>query len=80
MNLLSQIVVVSSDMESRRNLATILRKLGLEPICTLPVGECREMLGTENVALVFCDQDLTDGNFRDVLTASHSTRRQPALL
>jgi DNA-binding NtrC family response regulator len=80
MNLISQIVVVSSDMENRRYLATILTGLGLDPICTSTVGECREILGTENVALVFCDQDLIDGGFRDVLAASHSTRRQPSVV
>ncbi len=80
MNLLSQIVVVSSDMESRRSLATILTGLGLDPICTSTVIECREILATENVALVFCDRDLADGNYRDVLAASHSTRRQPSIV
>jgi DNA-binding NtrC family response regulator len=80
MNLLSQIVVASSDMESRRKLVTILRKLGLDSICASTVGECREMLAAENVVLVFCDQDLMDGCFGDVLDASHSARRQPRVV
>jgi DNA-binding NtrC family response regulator len=80
MNLLSQIMVVSSDMESRRNLATILRGLNLDPIGTSTMGECREMLATQNVVLVFCDQDFADGTFRDVLAASHSSSRQPSVV
>lgn len=80
MNLLSQIVVASPDMESRRNLATILTGLGLDPICTSTVRECRVMLAKENIALIFCDRDLTDGNYRDVLVASHATSGQPSVI
>ena len=44
------------------------------------MGECREMLATQNVVLVFCDQDFVDGTFRDVLAASHSSSRQPSVV
>jgi len=77
---LTQIVVASPDMESRRSLATILARLGLDPICTSTVSECRVMLAKENVGLVFCDRDLADGNYRDIVTASRSTKRQPSVV
>jgi len=80
MNVLSQIVVASPDMESRRSLATILTRLGLDPICISSVSECRVMLAKENVGLVFSDRDLADGNYRDILAASRSTRRQPSIV
>jgi DNA-binding NtrC family response regulator len=80
MHVLSQIVVASRDMESRRSLATILTRLGLDPICISTVSECRVMLAKGNVGLVFCDRDLADGNYRDVLAASRSTRRQPSIV
>ena len=80
MNVLSQIVVVSPDMESRRSLATILTRLGFDPICISTVGECRVMLAKENVGLVFCDRDLADGNYRDILVASRATKRQPGVV
>ena len=67
-------------MESRRSLATILARLGLDPICTSTVSECRVMLAKENVGLVFCDRDLADGNYRDIVTASRSTKRQPSVV
>jgi DNA-binding NtrC family response regulator len=76
MNVLSQIVVASPDMESRRTLANILAGLGLDPICTATVSECRVMLIKENVALVFCDRDLADGNYRDIVAASRTTKRR----
>jgi DNA-binding NtrC family response regulator len=80
MNVISHIVVASPDMESRRNLATILTRLGLDPICISTVSECRMMLAKENVRLVFCDRDLADGNYRDILAASRATRRQPGVI
>src|SRR5271163_4570199 len=80
MNVLSQIVVASPDMESRRSLATILTRLGLDPICISTVSECRVMLAQENVGLVFCDRDLADGNYRDILAASLATRGEPSVV
>ena len=80
MNVLWHIVVASPDMESRRSLATILTRLGLDPICTSTVSECRAMLAKENVGLVFCDRDLADGNYRDILAASRATKRQPPVV
>jgi DNA-binding NtrC family response regulator len=80
MNVLSQIVVASADLESRRSLATILTRLGLDPICNSTVRECRVMLAKEYVGLVFCDRDLADGDYRDILAASRSTKRQPSVV
>jgi DNA-binding NtrC family response regulator len=80
MNVLSQIVVASPDMENRRTLANILARLGLDPICTATVSECRVMLTKENVALVFCDRDLADGDYRDILAVSRATKRQPSVV
>jgi DNA-binding NtrC family response regulator len=67
-------------MESRRSLATILTRLGLDPVCVSTVSECRLMLAKENVELVFSDRDLADGNYRDIVTASRSTKRQPGVV
>jgi len=80
MNALSQIVVASQDVETHRTLATMLARLGFEPICVSTVSECQAVLAKENVGLVFCDRDLADGNYRDILAASQSSRRKPSLL
>jgi DNA-binding NtrC family response regulator len=80
MNGRSKIVLASLDMESRRTLAKILARLGLDAIGTSTVSECRLMLAKENVGLVFCDRGLADGNYRDVLAASRSTGRQPSVV
>jgi len=76
----SQIVVVTSDVENRHALSTILMKLGLDAICISTVNQCREMLGGESVGLIFCDRYLADGGYRDVLAASRSSEGQPCVV
>ena len=70
MNAVSQILVVSSDLESRRVLASILQKEGLSPICASHVRECHEALANQHVSLVFCERRLADGSYRDLLSAA----------
>lgn len=68
------IVVASADLEGRRMLTSVLHQDGLDPICTSTVRECRELITKENVALVFCDKHLADGDYRDVLSATRSLK------
>lgn len=70
MHRLGQILVASSDLENVQRVAEILHKQGLDPICTSTIGQCREILAQENIGLVFCDRDLRDGGYRDLLAAA----------
>lgn len=67
MNIPWQILVASSDLESRRNLMQTLTRQGLDPIGVASIAECDEVLAKEHVGLVFCDRHLADGTFRDLL-------------
>ena len=53
-----EILVVSSDFERRHDLATILNREGIDPICTSTISDCREIVAKRNVGLVFCDGHL----------------------
>jgi DNA-binding NtrC family response regulator len=78
-----QIIVVSSELESRQRLAEILHKQDLDPICTTTIGQCREILAQNNVGLVFCDQQLTDGTYWDLLALASKrkgTGKMPIVL
>ena len=68
MNVPWEILVVSSNLEGRRSTATILLLLGLDSICASTVGQCREILVKHNIGLAFCDQQLSDGTYRDLMT------------
>jgi DNA-binding NtrC family response regulator len=70
MNTSSQILIVSSDLESRSVLASILQQEGLSPICASHVRECQEALTNQAVSLVFCERRLADGSYRDLLSAA----------
>jgi len=75
-----KILVVSSDLESRRHLANILTQQGLDPICASAVSETLNILRTEEVGLVFCDAHLSDGNYRDLLAAQRSFKSRVRLV
>jgi DNA-binding NtrC family response regulator len=70
-----QILVVSSEIESRRALIELLRQEGHETVCASRVSECREALETQNISLIFCDRRLSDGNYRDVVAAARASRQ-----
>jgi DNA-binding NtrC family response regulator len=76
MNRQWQIVVASSDLERRRRVTEILGKLGLDPICSSTIAQCREILAQDMSGLIFCDRSLVDGGYRDLLAAAdcRSTR------
>jgi two-component system, NtrC family, response regulator AtoC len=62
-----QILIASSNLESRRALMRILNRQGLDPIAAANVAECHEVLQNERVGLIFCDSRLADGSYRDLL-------------
>ncbi len=74
MNIPWDILVASSDLEGRRALSNILAKLGVDPLTSSTVRECKELIASERVGLIFCDRLLADGNCCDLLSASRSGR------
>lgn len=67
-----EILVASPDIEMRRSIVTILRRLGTDPICASTVGQSREALAEQNIGLVFCDRQFADGSYRDVMASVHA--------
>ena len=67
MSILPHILILSSDLKARVDLARILDRFGSASITASTVNKCREILVKENVGLVFCDRDLADGDYRDVV-------------
>jgi DNA-binding NtrC family response regulator len=72
-----QIVIASSDAEMRGRVIQILDRLGLGYIVATSVGQCLAMLEREHVGLIFCDRNLSDGSYLEILgpTNSDSARR-----
>jgi len=74
MNIPWDILVASSDLEGRRALSNILGNLAVDPLTSSTVRECKELMASERVGLIFCDRLLADGNCYDLLNASRIGR------
>lgn len=74
-NLLSwfQVLVACSDPGRRTALVDILVQRGLEPMVATNVGEVRAVFAQRPVHLVFCEDDLPEGGFREVLQFAKAT-------
>jgi DNA-binding NtrC family response regulator len=64
-----EVVVVSSKLENRQDVAGMLARLGLDPICVSSVNQCRDLPNRDGIGLVFCDRHVKDGDYRDVVSA-----------
>lgn len=65
-----EVLIVSSHLETCRDLASVLSQWGLEPYCCATVSEAVDLLAVQPMPLVFCEDHLPDGTFRDVLKAA----------
>lgn len=64
-----EVVVVSSNLENRQDVAGMLFRLGIDPICLSTVDQCRSLRTSKDIGLVFCDRRVKDGDYRDILSA-----------
>ena len=69
MNQPGAVVVVTANSDNRRAVARALATLDVDAICIPTVEQYREIAG-DGANLVFCDRELPDGDFRDVLAAT----------
>jgi DNA-binding NtrC family response regulator len=80
MKVTSETVVVTSDLFNRRHLIDILNNHGVEPFCLSTLRECREILRERSVGLLFCDREVSDGNYKDLLAICNSWTRKPRVV
>ena len=69
MTALWEVLIAAAGLETCRRLASILSQWGFEPICSSTVGKAKAILARQAVPMVFCEDRLADGSFRDVLGA-----------
>lgn len=65
-----EVLAASADPQSRLVLASVLSQWGLELICSSTVSNTNAILARQPVPLLFCEERLADGTFRDVLGAA----------
>lgn len=64
----AHILVVSCDVDHRRALENILSSHGWGTVSAADITECRHALVKNRVWLIFCEHELRDGKYDDVLT------------
>lgn len=73
-------LVMSSHLECRRALVRILQGLRVNTLATATLAEAEEVLSRQGVALVFCDDRLTDGSYRDLLQNLRTWKKTPHIV
>jgi len=71
-----EVVVASSDLENRQSVAGMFAERGLEPICASTVDQCWQIFNGQNISLVLCDLELSDGDYSDILAAAASAAKK----
>jgi ActR/RegA family two-component response regulator len=66
------IVIVSSDTSHVGTLTEVLKRQEMKAIHASTLSQYRDVLSEQLVGLVFCDPNLKDGDYRDVIQASRS--------
>ncbi len=61
------VLVVSSTPEQRENLARTIAGCGFRAVCCPTLSEALSHLGRRPFSLVFCEDVLPDGNFRELI-------------
>ena len=65
-----KVLLVSSDPANRQMLKSLLEECHLSPVICSTVSDARTRLARKRVPLVFCEAQLADGSFRDLLGAA----------
>ncbi len=61
------VLVVSANLESRREVCKILEALCVNVIPCCSLAQAEPLLSLQRPKLIFCDEQLPDGNYADVL-------------
>jgi DNA-binding NtrC family response regulator len=73
-------LVSSSFLESRRALLRMLEDLKVDTFASATLAEAKEVLSRQEVALVFCDDHLEDGTYRDLLQTLRTRKKAPHIV
>ena len=74
------VLVASGNFEHRRSLVRILEELPLNVISVSTSRQAEEVLSRQHITLMFSDQRLPDGSYRELLNHSHSLERPPQVV
>ena len=72
------VLIVSSRIDNRKTLLHVLESLPVNSFCVATIGQARELLSSRSFAAVFCEENVPDGSYREllaeILTTSKTSR------
>jgi DNA-binding NtrC family response regulator len=75
-----QVLVACSNPERRSTLVDILAQLGLEPVVAADMDEVRAIFAQSPLHLVFCEDGLPEGGFRELLRLAKANGSEVAVV
>jgi DNA-binding NtrC family response regulator len=64
------VLVACAEMGNRNSLIRMLEGMSVSVFSCSTLSQAKEMLSSQKIELVFCDENLSDGSFRDLLRAN----------
>jgi DNA-binding NtrC family response regulator len=71
-----EILIVSCRPENRKSLLRVLEDLPVTAFCASNLAQARETLASHSVGLVFCEERVSDGSYRDLLEETRADKAQ----
>ena len=69
------VLVACADMINRSALVHMLEGMSVNVLSCSTLTQIEEVLAKQKIALIFCDESLSDGSFRDLLRANQPQGR-----
>jgi DNA-binding NtrC family response regulator len=76
----SVVLVVSARLEHRKVLLRIFEGLNIDVLVCSTLAQARKALSDRTVALSFCDENLSDGTYRDFLDLRDMDLKTPRVI
>jgi DNA-binding NtrC family response regulator len=73
-------LVVSPQLEVRKALVRVLEGLSTDVISCSTQSQAEEVLSFQSVEVVFCDEQLPDGSYTDLIHPNHRDRKIPRVI
>jgi DNA-binding NtrC family response regulator len=74
------ILMVSACREHRGTLLRIFERLNLDVTVSCSLAQASDVLAHQTTALIFCDENLPDGTYRDLLAQRSSGQKIPPVV
>lgn len=74
------VLVASGNFEHRRSLIKILEELPLNVISVSTFQQAEEVLSRQHISLLFSDQRLPDGSYKELLNHTDCARQTPRVV